>query len=187
MPSPSPHRGPVDEDDAGRPFGGYTMWISIAAVLALLGGWVYVLFVYDPGLLIDELPDTTFPNRAEQICAVAREQFDKLPMAQTARNASERADTVARSNVIFANMITELRGELDTVPEAQRDGVTEWVDDWAVYLGNRERYVENLRADENARFLESTKGKETKGITQAINSFAQVNRMESCSTPGDLS
>ncbi len=31
--------------------------------------WIYILFVYDPGLLIDELPDKTFPTEAEQVCA----------------------------------------------------------------------------------------------------------------------
>ena len=63
----------------------------------------------------------------------------------------------------------------------------EWLDDWTTYIGNRQRYVENLRVDDEARFLETTKGSDTKGITRAINSFAQVNRMDSCETPADLS
>ena len=66
-------------------------------------------------------------------------------------------------------------------------GVVDWVDDWGTYLQDREEYVENLRVDDDARFLETAKGSDTKGITRAINSFAQVNKMTSCVTPGDLS
>ncbi|MEI2700204.1 MAG: hypothetical protein V9E94_18420 [Microthrixaceae bacterium] len=47
--------------------------------------------------------------------------------------------------------------------------------------------MEELRIDDDARFLETVKGSDTKGISRAINSFAQVNRMESCMTPGDVS
>ena len=42
------------------------------ALAALCGGWIYVFFIYDPGLLIDELADRTFPTEAEEICAVSR-------------------------------------------------------------------------------------------------------------------
>ena len=94
---------------------------------------------------------------------------------------------MARSNVILSGMIADLRPLAPTEPQQVADGVDEWLDDWTTYLGNRERYVENLRVDDEARFLETTKGSDTKGITRAINSFAQVNRMDSCTTPADLS
>jgi hypothetical protein len=172
---------------------------TLVGVAVLVSGWVYVLFVYDPGLMIDELADRRFPTQAEQVCAAAKAELDELPPAEAAQNADERADVVARSNVVLARMLADLRPLVpqspdpsDTSPEAREqrrvnDGIHEWIDDWGTYLGNREDYVENLHADDDARFLESTKGSDTRGITRAINGFAEVNRMESCTTPADLS
>jgi hypothetical protein len=182
-PVPSGHDDDPDAPSRSR----VALVATLIAVAVLLGGWVYVLFLYDPGLMIDELADRSFPDAAEQVCAAAMQQFDELPTADLATSASERADVVARSNVILSQMIADLRPLQPTGPPEVADGVGEWLDDWTTYIGNRESYVENLRLDDEARFLESTKGSDTKGITRAINSFAQVNRMDSCTTPADLS
>ena len=76
-----------------------------------------------------------------------------------------------------------------TAEDEQRyaTGIADWVDDWGTYLDDRVDYAERLRTDDDARFLETAKGSDTKGITRAINSFAQVNKMMSCVTPGDVS
>lgn len=161
--------------------------LGALAIVVLFGGWVYVLFFYDPGLLIDELADRRFPDAAEEICAAAVQRLEELPPASEASSASERADVVERSNAILHDMIDRLEPQAPTEPENVRAGVAEWIQDWRVYIGNRERYVDNLRADPEARFLESPKGSSTKGITRAIDGFAQVNRMESCTTPDDVS
>jgi hypothetical protein len=182
-PVPSGH----DDDPDSRSGSRVALVATLTAVAVLLGGWIYVLFLYDPGLMIDELADRTFPTQAEQVCAAAKDELEQLPPADLAASASERADVVARSNVILSGMIADLRPLAPTEPQQVADGVDEWLDDWTTYLGNRERYVENLRVDDEARFLETTKGSDTKGITRAINSFAQVNRMDSCTTPADLS
>lgn len=189
MASPTSPQSPLGyEDDPDEPSRSRVALIAtLLAVAALVGGWVYVLFVYDPGLLIDELADKTFPNQAEVVCAAAKEELDLLPRAELAASADERASVVARTNVILNGMIAELRPLTPSGPSVESEAVTEWLDDWQVYIGNRERYVENLRLDDEARFLESTKGSDTKGITRAINSFAQVNGMGSCTTPADLS
>ena len=171
------------------------MWFTLAAVIALVGSWVYVLFIYDPGLMIDELPDRTFPEAAEQVCAAAIAEYAELPLANESDSADERADTLATSNEIFSRMVDDLRplaqdaADVYTAEDEQRyaTGIADWVDDWGTYLADREEYVENLRVDDDARFLETAKGSDTKGITRAINSFAQVNKMTSCVTPGDVS
>ncbi len=160
---------------------------TLVAVAVLLTGWVYVLFVYDPGLMIDELADRTFPTQAEQVCAAAKSELDALPRAEVAQSADERADVVARSNVVLSQMLADLRPLTPTESPVGNEAVSEWLDDWETYLGNRESYVENLQVDDEARFLESTKGSDTRGITRAINAFAEVNRMDSCTTPADLS
>jgi hypothetical protein len=199
-PSTPPVPGGYDSDSDQPSRSRVALVATLLAVAVLLGGWIYVLFVYDPGLMIDELADPAFPNAAEEVCASAQAQLAELPPASSAASADERADVVARSNVILADMLAGLRPLVPALPDPgtvdaaeldeQRkvsDGITEWIDDWQTYLGNRREYVENLRVDDDARFLESTKGSDTKGISRAINSFAQVNRMDSCTTPADLS
>jgi hypothetical protein len=182
-PAPSGHDDDPDAPSRSR----IALVATLVAVALLLGGWIYVLFLYDPGLLIDELADKRFPTEAEQVCAAAKAELEQLPRAELATSPDQRADVVEQSNVILANMLADLRPLTPTTPERDAEAVPEWLDDWATYLGNRERYVENLRVDDEARFLESTKGSDTKGITRAINGFAQVNRMDSCTTPADLS
>lgn len=186
-PTTPPVPGGHDQDPDLHSRSRVALVATLVAVSVLLGGWIYVLFIYDPGLMIDELADRTFPTHAEQVCAAAKAELADLPTADLATSASERADVVARSNTILAAMVTDLRPLAPTEPEQVADGVNEWLDDWSTYIGNRQDYVENLRLDDDARFLESTKGSDTKGITRAINSFAQVNQMESCETPADLS
>ncbi len=161
--------------------------VTTLVVAALVAGWVYVLFIYDPGLMIDELGDRSFPTAAEEICAATRAQLDELPPANLATGPEDRANTVEVSNGLLVQMVGELRPLTPDGPANERAGVQEWLDDWVTYIGDRQQYVVNLRSDENARFLESTKGAPNRGITRAINGFAQVNRMESCETPGDLS
>lgn len=161
--------------------------VTALFVTALVSGWVYVLFIYDPGLMIDEIGDRSFPTAAERICADTRAQLDELPPANLATGPDDRADTVEVSNGLLVEMVDELRPLTPDGPPEVRAGVQEWLDDWVTYIGDRQQYVDNLRADDEARFLESTKGAPNRGITRAINGFAEVNRMESCATPGDLS
>ena len=165
----------------------FTYFITLFAILALMGGWVYLIFFYDPGLMIDELADPTFPTQAEKICAASVAEIEKLPLANLAVTPAERAGNVEISNTILRQMIQDLRPIAPSEPSEVAKGVTEWLNDWDTYIGNREDYAENLRSDPEARFLESTKGSSTKGITRAINGFARVNRMKSCTTPADLS
>lgn len=187
-------QAPQPDLDGPAPRRRVAMILTLIAVLALVVSWVYVLFIYDPGLLIDELPDRTFPEAAEEVCARAVADYSQLPLANESDSADDRAETLAASNVIFARMLDELRPlvsdaqALYTGDQARYAvGINEWAGDWSTYLVDRQEYVERLRVDDDARFLETAKGSDTKGITRAINSFAQVNSMTSCVTPGDVS
>lgn len=160
------------------------IFVAIGLVVV---AWVYVIFFYRPELLIDELADKTFPHEAEEICADAMAQFDGLPFASQAASAADRAAVVDDSNEIFERMIRDLRAVAPTEPPEAEEAVTEWIGDWETYLNDRRSYATRLSEDPMARFLETAKGGPNKGITRAITSFAQVNRMESCATPADLS
>jgi hypothetical protein len=175
------------DEQPGRPPRRVFFFAGLLAIVALFATWIYVLFIYDPGLLIDELADRRFPVAAEEVCARAVAELQELPPASAAPDAAARADTVEQSNVILTRMVADLVPHVPAGPPNIRDGVNEWLDDWRTYIGDRRNYVANLRADPEARFLESPKGTGTKGVTRGIDSFAEVNRMDSCTTPGDVS
>lgn len=146
--------------------------------------WIYILFIYDPGLLIDELPDKTFPTAAEAVCADAVAEIELLPEAQTAEDNIERAAVVTEANGYLTSMVDELRLIAPIDPPESAEAVNEWLDDWEIHLEDRTEYAQRLASDPEARFTETPKAE--KQISRAIDSFAQVNSMVSCSTPGDV-
>lgn len=161
--------------------------------VAMTAMWLWMLFIYDPGLLIDELPDRTFATEAEQICAAANDKIFDLPPAEAADDPIERADVIDTANATLSTMLAELAPLAPAKPpkadEASEEwlaaeAVEEWLDDWATHLGDRQSYADDLRTDPTARFTETPKG--SKQVSRAIDSFAQVNRMPSCETPGDV-
>jgi hypothetical protein len=107
-------------------------------------------------------------------------------VASASATAAERADVVARADAAFGDMLDDLEGMLHLAPAGdQRLRASEWLADWRTYLGDREDYVEALRADPGARLLVSEKPGEGRHITGWIDEFAKANRMPSCVTPAD--
>ena len=158
-------------------------------VLALVALWGYVVFLaFGPGRQppIDRLDDPAFATAGEQRCAEAVAEVEALPVASASATAAERADVLARADAAFADMLDDLEGMLHLAPAGdQRRRATEWLADWRTYLGDREAYVEALRADPGARLLVSEKPGEGRHITGWIDEFAKANRMPSCVTPAD--
>lgn len=185
-PTPEITDVPTEGEADDRPSGRRRLALTAAAAFTVItfGLYIYAFFFYDPGLLIDELADRTFPNAAEKVCAAAEAQLQRLPVSNTSRTADERAAVVEQANNILQDMVTQLR---PLVPQGQGQvttGVDEWVSDWERYLQDRVAYADGLRGDPDTRFVERRKG--NRQISLAIDSFAQVNRMDSCTTPGDV-
>lgn len=186
--APGPPGAPPDprEPDPATP-AERRRWGLVAAgvfAVATFAMWIWMLFIYDPGLLVDELADRTFPTAAEEVCAAAAAQVDALPRAESTEDPIERAEVIETANAVLAEMVVELRGLAPTSPPAAAETVEEWLGDWETHLGDRERYAAALREDPEVRFTETPKA--GKQISRAIDSFAQVNRMRSCQTPGDV-
>jgi hypothetical protein len=161
------------------------LWV-LAGVFAAatFAFWAWALFLYDPGLLIDELGDRTFPTQAEEVCATTMVQLDALPRAEETTDAIERADVIDTANGYLTAMVADLRPLAPTSPSGEAEAVAEWLDDWEVHIEDRREYAKALRSDPAAPFVEETKG--AKQLSRAIDGYAQVNRMRSCETPGDV-
>ena len=182
--APGPLAGPPD----ARPPSDRRRRLAMAAgtlfAVVSMGTWVWMLVIYDPGLLIDELEDPAFPEAAEKVCAVALANIEALPPAESARDAAGRAAVVTVANQELAAMLAGLRPLAPTEPPEAAEAVGEWLDDWEGYLADRQQYAEELARDPETRFTERQKG--GKQISRAIDAYAQVNRMTSCETPGDV-
>jgi hypothetical protein len=150
----------------------------------VVGMWLYAFFIYDPGLKVDELADRTFPIAAERICAAGRSDVDALPPANVSRSATERAEVIDSANARLRAMIAELRAAVPADQGRVTSGVNEWLDDWTTYVDDRQAYADGLRSDPQTRFTETVKA--NRQVSRAVDGFAEVNRMESCSTPGDV-
>lgn len=146
--------------------------------------WIYAFFIYDPGLKVDELADRTFPIAAQKVCAAAEARLETLPPANTAKDAVERADVIDSADAILTTMVADLKPLVPEGPDNVRTGLETWLSDWETHIGDRAAYADALRQDSDARFLETRKGR--RQVSRAIDGFAEVNRMESCSTPGDV-
>ncbi|MFM7508643.1 MAG: hypothetical protein ACKO5A_03735 [Actinomycetota bacterium] len=151
---------------------------------SVFGLWIYAFLIYDPGLMVDELADRTFPIAAEEICAETSDRLDALPPAFRSPTAADRADVVEAANGELRTMVGRLRGIVPPDQGQITTGIGEWLDDWDRYIDDRQQYADGLRLDSESRFTESVKA--NRQISRAIDSFAQVNRMKSCTTPGDV-
>ncbi|MGI9577569.1 MAG: hypothetical protein ACR2OH_05190 [Microthrixaceae bacterium] len=183
--APTPLLEPIEDPEPDRSVRRKVI-LTLVAIFTIgsFSMWIYILFIYDPGLLIDELPDKAFPTQAEAICAEAVAQVDALPGAETAADNLERAQVVAEANGYLTEMVAALRPIAPTEDPVSAEAVNEWLDDWETHLEDRNEYAERLVTDETARFTESTRAE--KQISRAIDSYAQVNSMVSCETPGDV-
>jgi hypothetical protein len=156
--------------------------LLIAAMVAM---WVYVLYLaFGPGRQPppDRLSDPAFAVAAQARCEAAHASIDQLPTANQAPDAAAQAEILDEANVIFASMLEDL----ESLAPAGEDGelVLAWLDDWQIYLGDRERYAEALRTDPNARFLVTAKDQDQ--ITEFLDAFSQDNKMTACATPLDV-
>ncbi len=161
---------------------------TVAAVtmsVLILGMWA---FVYIWGAIqkpVDRLDSPAYARRAEPICAVTAAQLAALPPAFKSKTNVDRADVVDQTNVDLRAMLTRLAA---VAPTSGSDAhvVHEWLTDYGRLVSDREDYARRLRTDPGARYYE-TEIEPGEQISIAIDSLATANKMQSCTTPEDLS
>jgi hypothetical protein len=171
-------RGSPPVEPGQRKIVGRVVVATIAAALAAM--WFYA-WVLAPRGDPDRLEDQAWTDRAEARCALAREVVDAMPV-QASTVASRIADVDVVTDALEA-MVDDLRADaLSNLDDGE--SVEEWLGDYEVYLEDRREFTAALADDPEARFLVTAK--ENRQITAALDRFADVNGMQSCMTPGDI-
>ena len=161
---------------------GLTTLMTLFAVF-----WIWALF-FASKEAVNRIEDRAWAERAERICQIAN--AERLELADFRLIADggpelirERADIIERSTDIIEQMLddvvavepTDLKGS-EIVPL--------WEADYRTYIGDRYRYVDQLReTGENLAFYETADGIP---ISERIETFAGDNEMPACSPPHDL-
>ena len=157
--------------------------ILVAVVAGLIGMWFYA-FLLAPSGNPDRMEDRTWPTSAERRCAEARDAIDALPPAYQSGSPFERSDYLEKGTEILKNMVSDL-GSLPGGSASDRDLAARWLEDWEVYLSDRQAHVKRLRSEGDVRPLLSALS-DGSSMLERMNGFARVNDMESCLDPGDF-
>ena len=169
--------------DAGR--WGWTPGrvIGMLLVLGMAGFWLWA-FLWSPRGHPDELDDPAFTVAAESRCATALEDVLEVPSAEQAADLDERADQLVATTGILVMMVADLRAQAPSATVRDGELVDRWLDDWETYIGDRQIYIDRLRAGEDTIF--EVTARDGDQITSPLDLFATINRMPSCQAPGDV-
>ena len=157
---------------------------AVVAMLAIIGFWAWVFSGAPAKANPDYLDDRDYAAALEARCQELRDDIAELPSATELPDRTERAAVLDQANALVAGFIDDVAAEAPTEGSAAT-AIDGWLGDWRTYLGDRERYVERLRADEGDRFYVS-KSPLGDTVDETIEVFADVNRIEACATPGDV-
>jgi len=160
---------------------------AVAAFLALALFWIWAL-LFASKESINRIGDREWSNRAESICAAAREEREALAdyrelAGEDAAMLAERADLVDQATDIVEDALDEVVVVIP-IDEKGQGIVPDWEADYRRYLADRRTYSERLRNGEDVPFSETAI--EGIPISERIERFANDNDMSSCAPPTDL-
>lgn len=165
-----------------------THLLLVTGFLAIAGFWIWAFSPLPtrghPDTL-DTLDGKAFPVAAEVRCATTLEQLDTLPRDWDIDNPEQLAEQVAAGTDLLVPQVADLRNlarSISDPDEARKVGI--WLDDWDVYITDRNNLVAKLRQGERAEFIYTARNGVQ--IARILNRFAEVNNMPSCRTPMDI-
>lgn len=183
-PTPSIDVDGLDEAEA-RSLGvriGLTVLIGVFVAF-----WTWALF-FASKEAINRIDDRAWAARAELICQTANEERLELADFRLIEGGGpeliqERADIVEKSTDIVRQMLDDLVA-VPPVDQKGIDIVPLWEADYRIYIQDRYRYADQLRASgENLPFYETADGIP---LSERIETFAGDNEMPACAPPRDL-
>jgi len=159
--------------------------MGIAIVVAIASGalWVTAILLSGRYKPAGYLTDRSFPTAAERICAKAVADLKEFPPAYKSKSPAERATVIEGTTDRLQQMLDELRTKVPTGSQAK--WIDRWIDDWELHIADRRDFAERLRkGGAKEEFLETVKyGTQ---ISKSLDHYADINKMPSCATPGDV-
>lgn len=153
--------------------------------------WIYAL-VFAPKRYRLAVRDTAWIDRAEVVCGRYADRIDSLPDASEfadveppAEALRQRALVLDDANALVAEQIEELRSLPAPGNQRGRELVGRWLDDWDLYLADRQQQSVEWRAGIDDPFA-VTADDSGAPITETMDDFAENNRMPACIVPGDV-
>jgi hypothetical protein len=158
--------------------------VSLLLLVLILGFWIWALSPLAPSGHPDKLDDPTFALEAGPLCTGAVSELAILPLALSSKSPEERAQLIDSGTVIYRNLLKSLA--VLAPDEATSDGeiIRLWIDDYEVYLQDRDAYAQNFRNGIDEAFTVSKKGR--RWVTEPIDEFAKANDIKECMTPLDV-
>lgn len=159
--------------------------IATLAFLGLAGFWIWAFSPLPARGHPDNLDIPEFYIPAEQVCQEAKDNLDALPKIWTIDEPLQLGQQVALASRILNPMVDELRSLANVILDPQdAQIVSVWLDDWEVYLNDRQRFETKLNQGERAVFTYTAR--DSARIADIVDRFAQVNNMAACTTPTDI-
>lgn len=180
----APDMGRVEEMPEGR-MSTTTRFLATAFVVVSVAFWIFAFSPWARDLFTapDQLEDEALVAAIDDVCAAARTDLFELPPARTATTPAERAEILVAANETLRQMRADLAMLPVDTPEDRRL-VNLWLDDWDIYLGDRDTHINRLLTEGDVRFFNTVDNGVF--IHERMDGFARVNNMDNCETPGDV-
>ena len=164
----------------------WTLWrvVSLLLLLAIIAFWVWALSPLAPQGHPDKLNDSSFAAAAKPFCESVEMRINALPLALTTKTPEERADLIDLGTQIYRELIRDLRSLAPDSTSADGRVVMLWIEDYEIYLSDRDTYAKKFRDGIDEAFTVSKKG--NRWVTEPIDEFAKANDLKECMVPLDV-
>ena len=165
-----------------------THLLIVVGFLAMAGFWIWAFSPF-PSRGHPDTFDTSdgkaFTVNAESRCATTMERLDALPRDLDIDNPEQLAEQVASGTDLLVPLVADLRNLARSISDPDEARIVNlWLDDWNIYIADRNNLVAKLRQGERAEFTYTAR--DDVQIARIVDRFAQVNDMISCETPKDI-
>jgi hypothetical protein len=177
---------PVATDDSAAAKGWTIPRIAaVVTALAIALFWLWIFSGAPAKENPDRLQDQAYVDGLEARCQQLRADLAELPAPTETPDPVDRAAVIDDANAIVDGFLDDLEAGAPTEGDAAKS-VEGWLADWRTYLADREAYAERLRTEGGDARLELSASPLQRGVDETILTFARVNGIPDCATPGDV-